>query len=420
MARARSPKTTNRSRAKKAAAPRTARKSTVAKQASPEEAKSNDGATPGVIATLKSDNHKIEQAIGDYIGAGGDEAKRREAATKLRDAVEVHQRMLETAFYPACRDAMTEHAALDRAEVMSGLIDGLLKTVGRDNDDAGHAKVQVLSELIRDRIRADEAPTNGLFARAAASGVDTPDLARRLNDARNHQETSMARYDHDRDQYNRGNRDQDNQGRFLRDQDDHRPGGTLDRYSDGRDYYGHDRGGYNQAGDYRSAGGRGYDEARSFGRSQYNERDDRGRYTREDDRRFGTSGQGGRYDRYDSDRAYGARGSSPYDRNEYGGFQSGYDQGQPYARGYSGDYNRDYQTGRSLSRDQDQDRGNERGQQYIARNAEYGPQGAHPDYERNSVDQQRGYRMSGADDHDYTRRAAGSRSHGQGGWESWR
>jgi hypothetical protein len=277
--------------------------------------------------------------------------------------------------------------------------------------------MQVLSDLTDQRIRAEEAADTGLFARAKGAGVDTPQLAKRLQQSsKPAQESPMARYgDDDRDYNSRG----DNRGRYLSDRGDHRPGGTLGRYSEGRGYYDRDRerddrmndqSGFRDRDDYSPR------ETRSYGDRDYSEpRDDRGRFTREDDRRFGTGGRNGGYDRYDSDRQYGARGSSAYDRNEHGGFQSGYDQGHPYARGYSGDYNRDYQSGPSVGRDDRGSRSHGGG-----RDAEFGPRGAHSDYDRHSVDEQRGHRISGADDHDYTRRDAGSRSQGQGGWESWR
>ncbi|MDB5464118.1 MAG: hypothetical protein JWP23_2507 [Phenylobacterium sp.] len=264
------------------------------------------------IALLKADHRKVEGLFAKYQTATSGKG---EIVRQICMELTVHTTLEEEIFYPACRRAASDEEPLDEAQVEHDsakvLIADLSNSSGRDR--FRDAKVSVLADQIKHHVGEEEAPSRGIFAKAQAAGVNTPDLAKQLQ-ARKQQlmaepddltpsrpvsfelsqfqtgrkkENDMASY--------RSERDRDERGRFTDDDDRGRYGARGGRDRDDEDgrrgWYG-DPQGHSEAsrrgweersrGESRSFGGRDDDDDRRYGR----ERDERGRFADDDDRRY--------------------------------------------------------------------------------------------------------------------------------------
>ena len=299
----------------------------------------------------------------------------------------------EEIFYPACRQA-ADAKLLDEAQVEHDCAKVLILQLLDSRGDAFRdAKVKVLAEEIRAHIREEEAPS-GLMAKAQGAGVDTPELAARLERRKRdllarlaehaapavrmptfshyfnppqQKESSMSR------QYeSQYDRDRDERGRFVSDDDDRRRGYRSD--SRGRD-------------EDDDRGRRGYEERASYARSRQDDDDDR-RYRSMRDR-----GHGGWFG--DSE------GHSEASRR-------GWDERESGAR-YRDDDDRRYA---SRGRDDDDYRSS-RGQ-----GGWFGDSEGHSEAARRGWDERGGSgysRSRSRDDDDRDRRSSGGRG-GHGGW----
>jgi len=198
----------------------------------------------------------------------------------------IHTRLEEEIFYPACREAIDDEHLMDEAQVEHDAAKLLIAdlTEASSDDPFYDAKVKLLSEMIKHHVAEEEQPSEGIFAKAEEHDVDNPSLASELAerkqelqrraarlrptravsfnlDLRNLMEESMAR-NSDND------RDRDDRGRFTSD----RGGGGGGRGRGGwfGDSEGHSRAARSRDDDDDDRGGRG----RS--RSRDDDDDDRG------------------------------------------------------------------------------------------------------------------------------------------------
>lgn len=287
---------------------------------------------------LQQDHRRVEKLFGAFV-ASGDEAQKDGLLRQICDELTIHTILEEEIFYPACRDALAEDESLDIAQVehdcLKPLIDDLLDS--ESDDPWRDAKVEVLAAQVRHHVEEEEQPKEGIFALAAAQGVDTDAVAERLRERkealqgraaglrptraislqpRTETEDTMARYS--------GNdRERDDRGRFMSDDDDDRRSyrgsgggggggsrsrGRHDDDDDDRDSRGRGRGGwFGDSEGHSEASRRGWEERGNGGGSRSRSRDD------EDDDRRGyrgsssSSGGGGgrsrsRYEDDDDDR----------------------------------------------------------------------------------------------------------------------
>ena len=245
------------------------------------------------IALLKADHRRAEGLFSQYEQAAG--AQKTQLIRQICVELSIHTVLEEEIFYPACREAAKDAAPLDQAQVEHDSAKMLIADLLRDDADDPYrdAKVKVLSEQIKHHVGEEEAPAQGVFAKAQAAGVDKPELAQRLQARKRQlqqryeevgpsrpvsfrrppqfskgpQEELMARQ---RDDYER-----DERGRFISD-DDRTPSrrygasrGERPDYEDDRRYASPRRGRDDDNGYDR-------DERRSFASG----RDDDGRHAR--------------------------------------------------------------------------------------------------------------------------------------------
>ncbi|MDB5458391.1 MAG: hypothetical protein JWO72_132 [Caulobacteraceae bacterium] len=290
----------------------------------------------GAIALLKADHRKVEGLFQKYESAP--DARKEALIREICAELVMHTIVEEEIFYPACRQAAADEEPLDEAQVEHDsakiLIGDLLRS--REDDRFRDAKVRVLAEQIKHHVGEEEKPDEGIFAKAQGAGVDTPDLARRLQDRKQElqarpdrlaptrvvsfeirkpneqQEDSMAR--------NTGDTERDERGRFM--SDDDRRGSSRSRSRDddeGRGRYAESRGRSGSRRDEDRSFSRDDDDDRRYGARGLDDRnrDERGRFADDDDRRGGSRSRS-RDD--DDDRRYGARSSDDRNRDERGRF----------------------------------------------------------------------------------------------------
>ncbi|MEL0253721.1 MAG: hemerythrin domain-containing protein, partial [Novosphingobium sp.] len=129
---------------------------------------------------MKADHRKAEQLFARYAKAK--DSEKRSIIEEVCRALTVHTMLEEEVFYPACREEIDEADPLDEAQVEHDsaklLIADLMAM--RENDPFRDAKVKVLAEQVRHHVAEEEEPKDGIFAKAQAKGIDTPDLAEEM------------------------------------------------------------------------------------------------------------------------------------------------------------------------------------------------------------------------------------------------
>lgn len=269
------------------------------------------------IALLKQDHRTVEGLFSQYRSASSSDEKARLAQQVCKELI-VHTKLEEELFYPACREKGVKDDMLDKAQVehdAAKILIGELMT-GSPDTSFYDAKVMVLSEYIKMHVREEENSSDGIFAKAKAAGVDMNALGQSLQ-TRKQELVSKAE--------SRG---------FA-------PPAprSLEQLSQ-LDY-----------GD------------KAMARQDYQGRDEQGRFTGEDDRRYmrGEQSRG----RYEDDDDYGRRGSyqsrsNERERDDQGRFTSGRngdnDQSRGGGRGYYGESSQRGWEGRGSGRDYDEDR----------------------------------------------------------------
>lgn len=142
----------------------------------------SDSKDDDAIGLLKADHRKVEGLFKKYEKADDDEKDG--LIEEICNELTVHTMIEEEIFYPACRDAVEEEEPLDEAQVEHDgakvLINDL--SAGSADDPYRDAKVKVLAEYINHHVEEEEKPRSGIFARAEKAGINTAELAQRLDE----------------------------------------------------------------------------------------------------------------------------------------------------------------------------------------------------------------------------------------------
>jgi hemerythrin superfamily protein len=275
------------------------------------QAKSGEG-QPEAIRMLMEDHRKVEKLFGEYEAA--DDRRKEEIVRQACRELILHTLLEEEIFYPACRQAASDEEPLDEAQVEHDSAKLLIRELmdGDRDDQYREARFIVLAEQIRRHVTEEEEPSQGVFAKARAKNVATEQLARRMRERR-----------------------QELQGQPLRP--------TRPRSFQSL-----------QPSPHRS-----YEENEMS--NQYQGRDERGRFTDDDDR--GGRSRGGRDE---DDRGYRSRGRDDNHRGQGGWFGDSRGHSEASRRGWEdrgggrsgGGRDRDYEERSYRARDRDDgDRG---------------------------------------------------------------
>jgi hemerythrin superfamily protein len=142
-------------------------------------------AAPDAIALLKADHRQVEDWF-EAFEKTNSAAKKQKLATQICTALEVHTRIEEEIFYPACREVGIEEDMMDEADVEH---DGAKKLIAeietsKPGDDHYDAKVHVLSEMIKHHVKEEE-QRDGMFAKAKKADLDLDALGEELQARKN-------------------------------------------------------------------------------------------------------------------------------------------------------------------------------------------------------------------------------------------
>jgi hemerythrin superfamily protein len=140
------------------------------------------GRRPDAIALLKADHRQVETWFAQFENSMNQQQKE-QLATNICDALTVHTIIEEEIFYPAFlettgdrdrdihHEAVVEHAGAKRLiEEIRGMA---------SDDDYFDAKVNVLSEMIKHHVKAEE-KAGGMFSEAKRSEMDMQALGQQL------------------------------------------------------------------------------------------------------------------------------------------------------------------------------------------------------------------------------------------------
>jgi hypothetical protein len=138
----------------------------------------SSGQLTDAVSMLKADHRKVEEIFARF-----EKARDGEKAQLVQEACEelvIHTMLEEQVFYPATRRPDTDDL-LDEAQVEHDTAKVLIVELmeGDDSDEFREAKFKVLMEAVKLHINEEEAP-DGVMDRAQKSGVNTPQIARRL------------------------------------------------------------------------------------------------------------------------------------------------------------------------------------------------------------------------------------------------
>jgi len=75
-----------------------------------------DTAAQSAIAALKQDHRRVEGLFSEFEAAG-DEQRKQELVEKICTELNIHTRLEEEIFYPACRKAVDDDEIMDEAQV---------------------------------------------------------------------------------------------------------------------------------------------------------------------------------------------------------------------------------------------------------------------------------------------------------------
>jgi len=227
------------------------------------------------IELLKADHRKVEGLFGEFEKA--DDNRKQDIIEETCIELVIHALLEERHFYLACRDAGVDENLLNEAQVEHDgakvLIADLLR--GSRGDPYREAKFKVLAEEIRHHIQEEEKPKSGVMDKAKAAGVATTELAQTLAKTK---QNLMARKDElplprpvsfqlarqsKEEPMPSQYRERDERGRFTDDDDDRR-GSSRGRGS----YAERDDGGRFSSGGERRSFRDEDDDRRSYGRGR--------------------------------------------------------------------------------------------------------------------------------------------------------
>jgi hemerythrin superfamily protein len=161
-----------------ARAKKTARKS--AKSTRRAAPRTRKAASMDAIALLKSDHREVESLFEQFESARS-ESRQEELARKICQALKVHTQIEHDIFYPAFLEATEEEDIHHEAEVEHQGAEKLISEIEASgpSDDYFHAKVTVLSEMIKHHVQEEE-KRDGMFGKARQSDMDLAALGEQL------------------------------------------------------------------------------------------------------------------------------------------------------------------------------------------------------------------------------------------------
>ncbi len=132
------------------------------------------------IALLKADHRQVTEWFGEFESTRSEDRRQR-LARQICQALKVHTKIEAEIFYPAFLEATDEVDVHHEAEVEHEGATKLINEIESSgpDDDHFHARVTVLSEMIRHHVNEEE-KRDGMFAMARKADMDLIGLGQQL------------------------------------------------------------------------------------------------------------------------------------------------------------------------------------------------------------------------------------------------
>jgi hemerythrin superfamily protein len=146
------------------------------------------------IEALKQDHRRVEGLFKQFEQSS-DEHRKEELVAMICAELNIHTRLEEAIFYPACREAIDDEDIMDEAQVEHDAAKLLIADLsqGSSDDPFFDAKVKLLSEQIKHHVAEEEKPGQGVFAKAQEHQVDKPELATEMAELKQELQRRAAR-----------------------------------------------------------------------------------------------------------------------------------------------------------------------------------------------------------------------------------
>lgn len=165
---------------RKSRSPQAGRRSTSTRSTRGSRAKNGAG-RDDAISLMKADHREVERLFGEFEHAR--EARQRDIAAQICQALRTHMTIEEEIFYPAFLEATEDKDLHHEAEIEHAgakhLI-GEIESTG-SGDDHFEARVTVLQEMIKHHVKEEE-QRGGMFSKAQSSDMDLTQLGRQMRE----------------------------------------------------------------------------------------------------------------------------------------------------------------------------------------------------------------------------------------------
>ena len=134
--------------------------------------------TPDATALLRQDHENVDAMFKQYEKAR-DSDRKAALVGRICAALKAHTTVEEEIFYPAVREAISDHDLMDEADVEHASAKELIAQLeaGRPGDDHYDAKVTVLAEYIRHHVKEEQGQ---IFPKARKARLDLRELGQRI------------------------------------------------------------------------------------------------------------------------------------------------------------------------------------------------------------------------------------------------
>ncbi len=139
------------------------------------------GATTSAIELLKQDHRKVESLFEEFEQSSDNDHKQ-DLVEQICSELNIHSLLEEEIFYRVCREGGVEDDKMDESQVEHDTVKLFVNDLmhGQSSERYWEAKVKALKELVEHHVEEEEKPGTGVFAQAKAHNIDSQDLASRI------------------------------------------------------------------------------------------------------------------------------------------------------------------------------------------------------------------------------------------------
>lgn len=152
---------------------------TTTKTAAKKTAAKKTATKPKDATTMLRADHKLVSGLFEDFGKARSPKKKKAIVAKICTELTVHTQLEEEIFYPAFKDALSDHELVPEAHVEHDAVKDLIAQVeGVEPDGEMYdAKVKVMGEFVKHHVKEEQTQ---MFPKAKKSGLDLRELGRQI------------------------------------------------------------------------------------------------------------------------------------------------------------------------------------------------------------------------------------------------